>query len=276
MAATPLTSVALGATSVTDDLGYVALTDLSRALAGVADDYRVIGGHMVTMLAARWQLGAGLYRETGDVDLGIPPVIARDHRVASRLRGIDYIQVAGNRFARSLSDIPIEVPDIASTPTALIDVLVPAYTSRARENVQVGDDLFRTEVLGLQLALARPPVTMTLNLRRLNGQALHCQIPFADEVSALVLKGLATTVRFKDTDITDIWRCLEIAFAAGLGSADFDRGTKAEGAAVVRGLFASRHGGPMAALAAQQHLSSDVADERYTRIRALIARVLGA
>jgi hypothetical protein len=276
MAAAPLTSVALGATSVTDDLGYVALTDLSRVLAGVTDDYRVIGGHMVTMLAARWQLGAGLYRETGDVDLGIPPVIARDHRVASRLRGIDYIQVAGNRFARSLSDIPIEVPDIASMPTALIDVLVPAYTSRARENIQVGDDLFTTEVLGLQLALARPAVTMTLGLRRLNGQALHCQIPFADEVSALVLKGLATTVRFKDTDITDIWRCLEIAFAAGLRSADFDRGTKAEGAAVVRGLFASRNGSPMAALAAQQHLSSDAADERYTRIRALISRVLGA
>jgi hypothetical protein len=66
----PLNSFTLGAYSVADDLGYVALYDLAQALDGVTSDYRVIGGHMVTMLAARWQLGAGLYRETGDVDLG--------------------------------------------------------------------------------------------------------------------------------------------------------------------------------------------------------------
>ena len=60
---------------------------------------------MVTMLAARWQLGTSFYRETGDVDLGIPPIVARDHRVASRLKDISYVQVAGNRFARGLSDI---------------------------------------------------------------------------------------------------------------------------------------------------------------------------
>ena len=79
-----------------------------------------------------------------------------------------------------------------------------AYTSRARENVQVGEDLFTTEVPGLQLALARPAVTITLELRRLNGTTLHCELPFPDEVSALVLKSLATTVRSKNTDITDI------------------------------------------------------------------------
>jgi len=98
-AGTPLSTLALGATSVADDLGYVALYDLAVALEGVTADYRVIGGHMVTMLAARWQLGASLYRETGDVDLGIPPVVVRDQRVVSRLKRIHYLQVAGNRFA---------------------------------------------------------------------------------------------------------------------------------------------------------------------------------
>jgi hypothetical protein len=62
---TPLTRIALGATSVAEDLGYVALADLARALGGITEDYRVIGGHMVTVLAARWQLGHDLYRETG-------------------------------------------------------------------------------------------------------------------------------------------------------------------------------------------------------------------
>jgi hypothetical protein len=83
-------------------------------------------------------------------------------------------------------------------PEAFIDVLVPAYTSRARENVQVADDLFTIEVPGLQLALARPPVNITLELHRFNGTTLQAELPFPDEVSALVLKSLATTVRSKD------------------------------------------------------------------------------
>lgn len=127
----------------------------------------------------------------------------------------------------------------------------------------------------MQLALARPPTTITLELRRLNGTTLHCELPFPDEISALVLKSLATTVRSKDTDITDIWRCLEIALAAGLGPADFTRGVRADAAEVIRSLFGSRRGAAVAALAAEQHLSAEAADTRLTRIRALIAHLLG-
>ena len=276
-AGTPLTRLTLNAASVADDLGYVALSDLARALEGIAADFRVIGGHMVTVLASRWRLGHELYRETGDVDLGIPPIVARDHHVVGRLKDLDYTQVAGNRFARGLSDIPVRIKDKDDSPRpeAFIDVLIPAYTSRARENVQVGEDLFTTEVPGLQLALARPPVTTTLELHRLNGEILQCELPFPDEVSALVLKSLATTVRSKDTDIADLWRCLEIAFAAGLGPADFTRGVRAESADVIRSLFGIRRGGPVAALAAEQRLSAEATDARFTRIRALIAHVLG-
>ena len=57
----------------------------------------------------------------------------------------------------------------------------------------------RQKFPGLQLALARPPVTITLELRRLNGTTLHCELPFPDEISALALKSLATTVRSKPT-----------------------------------------------------------------------------
>ena len=112
-------------------------------------------------------------------DLGIPPIVARDQHVVSRLKGINYSQVAGNRFARELIDIPAGIADERkpSDPEALIDVLIPAYTSRARENVQVGEDLFATEVHGLQLALARPAATIELELRRLNGQMLQCELP---------------------------------------------------------------------------------------------------
>jgi hypothetical protein len=273
----PLTSLALVASSVADDVGYVGLSDLARALGDIADDYRVIGGHMVTMLAARWQLGADLYRETGDVDLGIPPIVVRDQHVVSRLKDIDYQQVTGNRFARRLIDIPAGMKGESDSPSqeTFIDVLIPAYTSRAHENVDVGDDLVTTEVLGLQFALARTPVMIDLTLQRLNGQTLHCELPFADELSAVVLKSFTTRVRFKDTDIADIWRCLEIAFAAGLEPADFAKGTRAEAAETIRKLFSTRHGAAMAALAREQHLSVEAADGRFTRMRALTTYVLG-
>ena len=274
---TPLTRIALGAVSVADDLGYVALADLAQALGGLTEDYRIIGGHMVTVLAARWQLGQELYRETGDVDLGIPPIVAQDGHLVGRLKSLNYQQVAGNRFARGLPDIPAGMKDRGGPdPAALIDVLVPAYTSRPRENVQIGEDLFTTEVPGLQLALARPPVTVTLELRRLSGETLHCELSFADEVSALVLKGQATRVRSKDTDVADIWRCLEIAFAAGVGPENFASGVRAESAELIRALFRDRRTAPIPAMALGQRLSAEAADARVTRIRALIARVLAS
>ena len=71
----------------------------------------MIGGHMVTVLAARWQLGHDLYQETGDVDLGIPPLVVRDHNLVSRLKDLNYVQIAGNRFARGLADIPAGTKD---------------------------------------------------------------------------------------------------------------------------------------------------------------------
>jgi len=66
----PLSRLVLRATSVADDLGYVALADLAHVF-GKDADYRVIGGHMVTALVARWNLGAELYRETDDTDIGV-------------------------------------------------------------------------------------------------------------------------------------------------------------------------------------------------------------
>jgi len=194
---TPLNRLVLSAASVADDLGYVALADLAHALGAVTADYRIIGGHMVTMLAGRWQLGAELYRETGDVDLGVPPIVARDYNVVDRLKDLGYTQVAGNRFARRLSDVPLRL---------------------------AGGENPQPEVF---------------------------------------------------TDAADIWRCLEIALAAGLRPADFADGARAESAAVIRTLFSSRHGPGMTALAAEQHLSGRAADERFTRVRALISRILG-
>lgn len=160
----------------------------------------------MTALAARWDLGASLYRETRDADIGVPPIVARNVDLVGLLTALGYQQVAGDSFERPLSDIPVTFSGDheARVYRASIDVLVPAYTSRPRQNVKVGGDLVTTEVLGLQIALARHPVILELDLRRLNGDLMNVKLLFPDEASALALKGFATTVRLKSTDVVDV------------------------------------------------------------------------
>jgi hypothetical protein len=273
VAAGPLNHLVLAAGSVADDLGYVALADISRLL-DTTTDYRVIGGFMVTALAYRWNLGASLYRETLDADLGVPPVVARDLDIVGQLKTAGYRHAAGDRFEKLVRDIPAGLTHTtASAYTAAIDVLVPAYTSRPRRNVTVAPELVATEVPGLQSALARPAVELTLDLQRLNNSLSSVQLLFPDEVSALVLKALATTVRIKPTDIVDVWRCLEICVAAETDPSAFSHGTPADAAAIIRELFGQGRTG-MQTLADQQRLNKDAADQRYARVRALIARLL--
>jgi hypothetical protein len=203
---TPLNQLTLAAASVADDLGYVALADIASAFkANTSGSYRVIGGHMVTALVARWGLGADLYRETRDTDLGSPPAIIRDHRIIERLIELGYVKIEGNRFAKPVTDVPVQVSGSHHPAReAIIDVLVPAYTNRARQNHRATDLLVTTEVPGLAAALRRPAVPLRLKLQRLNGQVLEVELTFPDEVAALVLKTFATGVRTKATDIVDV------------------------------------------------------------------------
>jgi hypothetical protein len=138
----------------------------------------------------------------------------------------------------------------------------------------VSDDLVTTEVPGLALALQRDPVLLHMELHRLNGEQLDVEVAFPDEVAALTLKAFASQVRDKPTDIVDLWRCLEIAYAADTDEAAFAEGNAAEAARIVRTLFDRRDGAGMSALVGEQRLSDTAADDRFTRIRALIQRVL--
>jgi len=203
----PLTHVVLKASSVADDLGYVALADITDVLG--SSTYRIIGGHMVTALVARWHLGPDLYRETRDSDLGVPPVVIREEGVVERLISRGYERIKGNRFAR--------------------------------------------------------PV---------NGERLAINVALPDEVAALTLKGLASKVRDKPTDIVDLWRCLEISHAAGLDASAFADGDAAEAARIIRSAFDRRDGAAMSTLVREQRLSVTAGDERFTRIRALTQRIL--
>jgi hypothetical protein len=90
------------------------------------------------------------------------------------------------------------------------------------------------------------------------------------------MKAMVTRTRSKDTDVVDVWRCLEILVVAGASRADFATGEPARAAGAVRTMFSRRHGPAMQDLAAALRLSQLVADQRFTRIRAMIDRVLGS
>lgn len=272
----PLNQLVLAAASVSDDLGFVAMADLSSALAELTEvETRIIGGHMVTLHVQRWGLGRGLYRETQDTDLGIPPVGVKDGRLIELLKQRGYDRTAGNTYARPVDDVPASVTT-GQRRSASIDLLVPAYTSRARESVKVSDDLTTTEVLGLAEALRRPGVEVSLDLHRLNGEALTAELTLPDEASAVMLKALVWDRRGASKDAVDLWRMLEVAIAAGISPEEFSEGAGAKSAEIARRSFEKVNEGAMKAIASAQRLSDEAAQQRHTRIQALLRRVLGS
>lgn len=176
-----------------DDLGFVAISDLWASIAalGHGDDVRLIGGYMVTLHVIRWNLGNELYRESQDIDLGVPYAIARDTALVESLTAKNYEREGGNRYVKAVTDVPLELDAEAPTPYAAIDILLMPATSHARENVRLGDHLTTTEVPGLAEALNRPGVRLDLKLQRLNAEVLTATVTLADEVSLLVLKALS-------------------------------------------------------------------------------------
>lgn len=155
------------ATALDSEVAKVA--DVARATHDL-DHVRLIGGQMITLHAYRWGLGAALFRETKDADVGITEAIARDEGIVARLEAVDYRQRRGGEFVRTLKE---DSEGNGELLEATIDVLVPARTSRARESRRVSHDLVTTEVPGLATALARPAVRVALSMTLLDGTMLE-------------------------------------------------------------------------------------------------------
>ena len=74
------------------------------------------------------------------------PEIVQTPDLIDRLLRLGYERLGGNRFGRRIEGLPaIE----GETPQAIVDVLVPSYTSRPRHNRTFGGHLTTTEVPGL-------------------------------------------------------------------------------------------------------------------------------
>lgn len=265
MASLPLTRLDLAATSIAEELGFVALADVSSAMSA-HEQYRVIGGHMVSLHIRRWRLD--LMRETVDADVGVVPTVVKTPELIERIQALGYRRIAGNRFSRAEEHFS---PSEGDPPEVVIDILVPSYTSRPRQTVSFGQHLATTEVPGLALAMQRPAIDVPIVFRRRDGRSIQTSVRIPDEVSALALKVLARSIRDNDKDAVDVWRCLEVCLAAGIENADFGADVKT----VERTLATDfgRGGAGIRAIRSARNLSASSTEQLETRLQALIRRI---
>lgn len=249
-------------------LGFTALADVAEALADDERDGRVIGGHMVALHAERWQLD--LYRETRDADLGVRPLTVQTPALTDRLIAMGYNRTAGNRFERPLPNL---ADHAQAKPSAVIDILIPSYTSRVQDNQRFGDHLVTTQVPGLATAFQRPATDLELEVAMIDGERRTIAVRLPDEVGALTLKAMARTVRSEDRDAVDVWRMLEVCQAAGLTNVDF--GADDEDVKRVLNTEFSRGGTGISDIKSARNLSTEATEQQETRIQALISRVVG-
>jgi len=266
MASLPLTRLDLTTSSVAEELGLVALTDIASAVSN-EPQHRIIGGHMVSLHVRRWRLD--LFRETADADIGVVPAAVRTPELVDRLQALGYRRFAGNRFGRAVDGLPTVDGRV---PEAVVDILVPSYTSRPRQTLSFGDHLTTTEVPGLALALQRPAVDIPISFRRTDGYLVQTSVRIPDETAALALKVLTRSVRNEDKDAVDVWRCLEVCVAAGISNRDF--GADTESVDRILSTDFGRGGPGIQAIRASQRLSTRATEQLETRIQALIHRIL--
>jgi hypothetical protein len=130
-------------------------------------------------------------------------------------------------------------------------------------------------VLGLAEALQRPGIEVSLELHRLNEEVLTAELTLPDETSAVVLKALVWERRRAARDAVDLWRTLEVAAAAGVSPDEFSKQDGVRSAEISRRSLGGLSSNAMKAITSAQGLSDEAAQQRHTRIQALLQRVFG-
>ncbi|HEX5597269.1 MAG TPA: hypothetical protein VFX61_14820 [Micromonosporaceae bacterium] len=224
-------------------------------------DYRIVGGHMVTLLVAVFDVSDQVpMRETADADFAALPEVVGDPRLPAALQKRGYVsQKAANRFIR-------EYEDAHGRLDLVIDILAPSFQGILLPNQQHGE-LFVDEVPGLAPALNRPAMSLELRVRLTGGEGLGMRLTLPDLQSAICVKALAYQGRFADKDAVDLWRLMNAAHAAGLRADHWPASTSWRRAAQVLHRFFGR---PRAT--GLNQISRATADQ--TRMQALVRAVV--
>ena len=180
-----------------DDAAAIALQDISHALA-TEDDWCIVGGHMTSLLMARFPSVGFVERRTGDADAGIPVQVARDGTVHERLVAAGYVGELGNRYVKP------------GSPRPTIDLLVPAY-HHVFQTQSYGGRMFDA-MPGLPLALAASRRLDVVSTRQDRTEhAFTTRVPSVE--SAVVLKAAAWGLRMQRRDGVDLHNLFSIVRA---------------------------------------------------------------
>jgi hypothetical protein len=180
-----MTELRLTSTSRAEDASYQALADSAQAASG-DPGWRILGGHMVNLHA----------------DLAVEVLAIRDGDLLERLRSLGYDNsLSGNRFEK----------DTGTTAVATIDLLVPSYTSSHVPSLDAGP-IAVDGIPALHVALARPPVSVTLHVATSTGAALTTTVQLPELPAAIAVKTFAYVSRQAPRDAADLHRLLEAAY----------------------------------------------------------------
>lgn len=126
---------------------------------------------------------------------------------------------------------------------------------------------------GLAEALRRPAVETTVEIVFTDGSVTSAIVVIPDAAATLALKAWARTVRTEDRDAEDLWRCLEIARVEGVAAETLENDATL---GQIVPILQSELGADGDALAVPNRgVSDEEAARRRTRIRALLAEVIG-
>ncbi len=227
--------VVLASASRAADGGYLALADLSDIAAQIGACYRIIGGHMVTLLTVVHGVDDQVpLRETLDADFGAAPQVIADPRLVDALHERQYRTVeAANRFVRR-HDTPTGRVDLT------VDILAPSYRGGCRTRRETYGHLTVDAVPGLALALSRPAVFVDVEVGLDSGGTVAAHLALPDLVSAICIKAFAYQGRYGSKDAVDLYRLMAAAHAAGLRAADWPTGSQERRAAGILDEFFGR------------------------------------
>ena len=162
--------------------------------------------------------------------------------------------MSGNRFRR------VDGRGLA----LVVDLLAPSFTGTHNPNMPVGE-LVVDEVPGLSLALAVPPLNLSLDVTTSDHSALHTEVAVPALMPALDLKALAYASRLQTRDAVDVWRLLEVAEVAELDPGEWaGDGVRADARQALHHWFSRRDS------AGTQQASADMATR--TLVAALVQR----
>jgi hypothetical protein len=246
----------LASTSRAQDAGLLALADVAAIAGDLAVEYRLVGGHMVSLLVAHFAVVGVPERETADADFGASLQVVADPRLPEELVKRGFAAVAGNRFERKVDELSIA-----------IDILAPSYEGRHVPSQQHGA-LYVDEIPGLSYALVQPGVELTVEAVLTDRSVLMLSVVVPGPLPALCLKALAYGSRYEAKDAVDVWRLLEVVRASGATADGWPSGSEPRDAkAMLRRHFLDR------AAAGVRDVSNDTATQ--TRVRALVQDVIG-